>query len=52
MQDFRQRSKEKEINPPMKYVCPVPKIVVKKFNSKNQTLKMRTEGNDPLKNPT
>lgn len=40
--EFRVRSKEKEINPPMKYVCAVPKIMIRKLKSKQNTPKVRT----------
>jgi hypothetical protein len=45
--EFRLRSKDKEINPPMKYVCAVPKIMVRKLKSKQIIAKAKTEFEDP-----
>lgn len=39
---FRGRDKDREINPPMKYVCAVPKIMIRKLNTKNHLSKMKT----------
>lgn len=40
--EFRDRNKNQEINPPMKYVCAVPKIMIRKLNNKHHINRMKT----------